>query len=69
MEQWRRSSRYVEEIHKQDLMQEFLTSNPDATSLAPESASALASIDQDIEQDGRADDVKQYIKKYRGKIT
>ncbi|CAG8547289.1 2133_t:CDS:2 [Funneliformis caledonium] len=92
MEQWRRSSRYVEEIHKQDLMrynildttkssatearnlfgkhwgdiigtiEEFLTSNPDATSLAPESASALASIDQDIEQDGRADDVKQYIK-------
>lgn len=43
-------------------IEEFLTSNPDATSLAPESASALASIDQDIEQDGRADDVKQYIK-------
>ncbi|CAG8776915.1 4618_t:CDS:1, partial [Rhizophagus irregularis] len=40
-------------------IEEFLTSNPDATLLAPESASALASIDQDIEQDGRADDVKQ----------
>ncbi|POG62000.1 hypothetical protein GLOIN_2v1785865 [Rhizophagus irregularis DAOM 181602=DAOM 197198] len=37
-------------------IEEFLTSNPDATLLAPESASALASIDQDIEQDGRADD-------------
>ncbi|CAG8734058.1 9453_t:CDS:2, partial [Funneliformis mosseae] len=76
MEQWRRSSRHVEEIHKQDLMrynildtarssatearnlfgkhwgdiigtiEEFLTSSPDATSLAPESASTLASIDQ-----------------------
>ncbi|PKC56667.1 hypothetical protein RhiirA1_473670, partial [Rhizophagus irregularis] len=43
-------------------IEEFLTSSPDATSLAPESASALTSIDQDIEQDGRADDVKQYIK-------
>ncbi|CAG8584160.1 3384_t:CDS:2 [Funneliformis caledonium] len=92
MEQWRRSSRHVEEIHKQDLMrynildtarssatearnlfgkhwgdiigtiEEFLTSSPDATSLAPESASTLASIDQNIEQDGRADDVKQYVK-------
>ena len=40
----------------------FLTSSPDATSLASESASTLASIGQDIEQDGRADDVKQYLK-------
>ncbi|CAB5157876.1 unnamed protein product [Rhizophagus irregularis] len=46
MEQWCRSSRYVEEIHKQDSRIYF----------------RLASINQDIEQDGRADDVKQYIK-------
>ncbi|CAI2198876.1 8514_t:CDS:2, partial [Funneliformis geosporum] len=88
MEQWRCSSKYVEELHKQDLMrynildttsssatearnlfkkdwddlvrtiEEFLTSSPDASG----SAFTLASIDQDIEQDGRADDVKQYIK-------
>lgn len=41
---------------------DFLMSSPNATSLASESASSLASIDQDIEQGGRAEDVKRYLK-------
>jgi hypothetical protein len=44
------------------IIEEFLTSNPDATSLASDHAFTSASIDQNTEQDGRADDVKQYLK-------
>ncbi|CAB4406449.1 unnamed protein product [Rhizophagus irregularis] len=43
-------------------IEDFLTSSPDVASLASESVSALALINQNIEQGGRAEDVKQYLK-------
>ncbi|CAI2200158.1 9162_t:CDS:2, partial [Funneliformis geosporum] len=62
MEQWRCSSKYVEELHKQDLMRYNIL---DTTSSSATEARNLFKKDWDdidIEQDGRADDVKQYIK-------
>ncbi|CAG8721340.1 4134_t:CDS:2, partial [Funneliformis mosseae] len=55
MEQWCKSTKYVEEIHKQDTIEGFLTS-PSTTS---SSISVLA--DQDTEHDGRAEEIKQYL--------
>ncbi|KAG9294365.1 hypothetical protein G9A89_001870 [Geosiphon pyriformis] len=92
IEKWRESSKYIEEIHKQDLMrynildttslsatearklfkehwndviktiEEFLSSSSNVTSLASNSAPISSLADQDTEQDGRAEDVKQYLK-------
>ncbi|CAG8645451.1 10952_t:CDS:2, partial [Dentiscutata heterogama] len=93
IEKWRESSKYVEEIHKQDLMryniidttrssatearkllkdywediistiEKFLMSRPDATPVDSDSDSASASTDQTMEQDGRAEDIRQYLTK------
>lgn len=91
MERWRKSTKYVEEIHKQDLMryniidtnsssgtkarelfkyqwddiistiEKFLMSKPNKIILASDSDS-ISLADQDG-QDGRAEDVRQYLTK------
>lgn len=44
-------------------IENFLISRPDAIPLDSDSDSASASTDQDMEQDGRAEDIKQYLTK------
>ncbi|CAG8684094.1 203_t:CDS:10, partial [Ambispora leptoticha] len=88
MENWRKSSKHVDEIHKQDLMyyniidttpssatgarQLFNDSWNDISSAVegllgsrshaiPLASNSGSSADQDMENDGRADDIKQYL--------
>ncbi|CAG8564322.1 10377_t:CDS:2 [Dentiscutata erythropus] len=89
MEKWRQTSKYIEEIHKQDLLRyniidtisssgtkarglfkhqwnniinniEKILVSPDTTLLSSDFDSVSDSANQDMEQDGRADDINQY---------